>query len=145
MRGLAHAHALQREWRPAVAIRPAGAGMRPPPAATTNGGRSRPPSPGHAPALWCFALLLRDRAGGSWRSAGVCDRSRPMIRPASERISRHPGWENAPALTGEAVAFSARWTGLLDALSSTLGHRRWPLTALSLSVLPFVLGCQAPG
>jgi hypothetical protein len=44
---------------------------------------------------------------------------------ALERISWSSGWENAPALTGEAVAFSASWSGLLDALSSAFVAISW--------------------
>jgi len=54
-----------------------------------------------------------------------------------ERISQPPGWENAPALTGEAVAFSARRGGLFDALSSTFAHlmlMRWALALVAALV-----------
>jgi len=40
-------------------------------------------------------------------------------RPRARAHLNTFGWENATALTGEAVAFSAQWTGLLDALPST--------------------------
>jgi len=61
---------------------------------------------------------LRSTAPGHPSTSGVLGR---RWRAASERISRPQGWEKAPALTGEAGAFSARWGRLFDALASTLG------------------------